>query len=145
MANTHFRPKVPSRFGANPTFVSGAVAATANTTVNTLVPVPKTKCFVSKVTITLSTIGSDSDGTILLTPQIVATDGSTARDLASAVSLELNGVATALVPVAVTITATDGNRVLQEGETLRLKVVNNSAAIDTAPVGYVSFDLLVQE
>lgn len=144
MADIHRRTK-PFRYGTHPVFVSAAPGVTANTTVNTLVAIPKTRCWISKATVTLSTIGSDADGTILLRLKAVATDGTTARNISDQLSLESDGVATALVPVALTISATDGNRFLAEGETIRLEVISNSAAIDTAPVGSVALELFVQD
>lgn len=141
----HFKPKFGGRFGTHPVFVNGTVAATSSATVNTLVGIPKRLVFLEKATVTLSTLGVSASGTILLKVQVIATDGSTARDINStALSLESNGVATALVPVDITITAAEKDRFIKAGETIRLNVVSNNTN-GTAPVGFVSFELLVQE
>lgn len=141
----HFAPKLGHRFGAQVAFASGVINATSSSTVNTPIFIPKRKVFVSKATITLSTLGVSASGTILLKLQAVATDGSTARDLNStAVSLESDGVATALVPVDISFSATDAQRVIAEGETLRINVVSNNTN-GTAPVGHVAVELLVLE
>jgi len=144
MAELHRKTK-SGRFGTHPVFVTGPVAATANTTVNTLVAVPKVRCFISKATVTLSTVGIDADGTLLLRLKAVATDGSTARNISDQLSLKSDGVATALVPVDLTISASAQNRHLKQGETLRLEVISDSAAIDTPAVGFVSTELFLLE
>jgi hypothetical protein len=144
MAYKLFKPHA-GRYGVLPKFVWGPCTTTANTTVNTLIATPKRKCYIERAAITAKTVGSDADGTILCKLQVVAADGTTARDITStATSLEAAGV-TALVPTELTITATKGNRYLHEGETLRIEVVNDSAAIDTAPVAYLAVELLVQQ
>lgn len=144
MAEIHRKTK-PGRYGTHPIWLRQAPTVTANTTVNTLVSVPKVKCWINKAVVTLSTVGVDSDGTILLRLKAVGTDGTTARNISDQLSLEAAGVATALVPVALTISATDPNRILKDGETLRLEVISDSAAIDTPPVGEVSIELMVLE
>lgn len=144
MPELHRKTK-PGRYGSHPVFASAAVAATSSATVNTVVPLPKVACYVSKATVTLSTLGVSASGTILLKLQAVGTNGSTVRDLtATALSLESDGVATALVPVDLTITATPANRVLKRGETLRLNVVSDNTN-GTAPVGGVALELFVLE
>jgi hypothetical protein len=143
MAELHRKTK-PGRFNTAPVFLTKTIVQTQNTTVNNLVSLPRTKCYVSKASVTLTTIGSDADGTIVGTLFAVGIDGSTARALASGLDLEIAGVATALVPVAMPITASDVNRVLLQGETLRFAIVS-SVTTDTAPVGDVNVEVFVLE
>jgi hypothetical protein len=145
MAILHFRPKFAYRSGTQITFAQAPIAATSSATVNTLIPRPDVEVYVEKATVTLSTLGVAASGTILLKLQAVATDGTTARDLTStALSLESDGVATALVPVNLTIDATSPNRVIKEGETLRVEIISSNTN-GTAPVGFVNVELFVQK
>lgn len=140
----NYRVAKPGRYGTHPVFASKVITQTQNTTVNNFIGIPKVKCYVSKATVTLSTLGSDADGTIVGTLYAVATDGSTARALSDGLSLESDGVATALVPVNLTITGDNEDRTILQGETLRFAIVS-SATTDTAPVGEVSVELMVLE
>lgn len=142
MPELHRKTK-PGRYGTVPEFVDGAVAATNSGTATTLIPLPRLDLYVNSATVTLTTLGS-STGTILLKVQAVGTDGSTARDLTGTLSLESDGVATALVPVNLPITATGISRTLKRGETLRLSVTS-STTNTTAPVGSVALELFLLE
>jgi hypothetical protein len=77
-----------------------------------------------------SAILSDADGTILLT--VLARDISEAADdtLVASTSIEAG---TALVPAALTLITegTEKELTLDEGDSVRVTIVNNSAAIDT--------------
>jgi hypothetical protein len=139
-----YRKTKPGRFATHPVFLTKTIVQTQGVTINNLISLPRTKCYVSKASVTLTTIGADADGTIVGTLFAVAADGSTARALASGLSLLVGGVATALVPVAMPITASDVNRVLLQGETLRFAIVS-SATTDVAPVGDVNVEVFVLE
>lgn len=142
---TRYNPESGPRVGCIPTFASGVINATSSATVNTPIFIPKRRVYVNRANVTLSTLGVAASGTILLKLQAVATDGTTARDLTSStLSLESDGVATALVPVDLTIDATAADREIAEGETLRINVVS-SGTNGTAPVGQVAVELLVLE
>lgn len=143
----HFEPKVAHRSGVLPAFVSGAVATTANNTNNNRIPTPLRRALVERASVVLSTIGSDADGTILATLYKYDASAAAAVALSSALSLEAAGVATANVVVELPIlsTLTDAQRLLDEGDSLYVAVVSNSAAIDTAPVGTYTVELLVKE
>jgi hypothetical protein len=143
MAYKTFKPK-SDRYGVMPCFASAAIAATSSQTITTPIPIPRRRCYLERATVTLSVLGVAAAGTILLTLNAVGTNGSTTRALATALSLESDGVATALVPVNLTITASTANRFLKEGETLQVSIASTNTN-GTAPVGSTAVELLVQD
>ena len=140
---THFKPK-SARIGGHPAFAAGAIAATTSSTVVTLIPTPRRTCYVDQASIVLSVLGVSASSTIFAKLVILATDGSTSRDLTGTLSLESDGVATAKVPVDLAITANSGNRTLLPGETLNCSIAS-AGTNGTAPVGFITVEVLVQD
>lgn len=101
---------------------------TANSTTNFDVPLPFKKCYVVSAAYVAGTIAADADGTTLgtLFKYRGATDDevtiSSAFDLETAVARETS---------ALVVNGGDAARTCQRLDTLRFKVVNNSAALNT--------------
>lgn len=137
-----YAPKAP-RFG---TMLQVAAAAnvgslTANTTTTFYLAVPPGKFYISRFLFSSNVVASDADGTILATLKrwdavnaadvvlnTAAAGSPTTGDLESAVAKN-----THQIPLIATLT--DAQRTIKNlsGDTLRVDVVNNSAAIDTQP------------
>src|SRR5690242_20968900 len=105
MADTSFRPR-SGRYGSHPAFLkhtAGASPLTANTTTTIRCGHLRRRAFLERVSVAMSTIAADSDGTILAT--VYKRDVSAGSDVAltSALSLESDGVATANKSVAFTM------------------------------------------
>jgi len=129
----HFAPRNPRRSGTIPILaevVQGTI--TANTTTTHTGPCFPTRSFLSKLMVSCSTVAADSDGTVLLT--VYKYDASANAEVAMSGSVDLETL-TANEGTAVTITASEADRIFDEGDQFRYKVVNNSAAFNTAPVG----------
>jgi hypothetical protein len=131
-----FRRKAKAgRFGTHPVFVHwGNDTITANTTTRQMCGAAPTRAAIVKVVACAYTVPVDSDGTILAT--LKKWDKSAAADVTLSSALDLEAL-TAKEGTSFTIssTLTDDQRTLDTGDTLRVEIVNNSAAIDTAPVG----------
>lgn len=150
MPDTSFRPR-SGRYGSHPAFIkhtAGASPLTANTTTTIRCGQFHRRAWVERISVSCSTIAADADGTILAT--VYKRDVAAGADVAltAALSLESDGIATANKSVAFTMASglTTAQRTLQEGDTLMVKVVNNSAAIDTQPADLAfAFEILVRE
>lgn len=141
-----FAPKGP-RFGVHPVYVSSGVVAspTANTTTTYMIPVPYRKCVVERLFFGQNVVLVDADGTALAT--FKKYDAATDADVSlnTAVNIE-SGVTKETTSVTVDATLTEKQRILFEGDSIRVEVVSNSAAIDTAATGlYFGAELLVLE
>ena len=154
--DTSFKPRV-GRFGVSPyvmatgqiggaNFLGGATPLTANsTTIFRLGPVPR-KSFLSRFGASTVTVPVDADGTIVayVIKYNAATDTAVGPLTAN---LNLEALVTRegilLLPAA---SATEAQLLFNEGDTLEVHVVNNSAAIDTQPAGLVfTVELLMLE
>lgn len=150
-----FRPQ-PGRFGTHPTnygsgpiggadYPGGASPLTANaTTVFELGPVTAKSVF-SRLAASAVTAPVDADGTTLA--YVYKYDASANAAVRVSEALDLEALVTregALVnPYA---SASVSDLLFEEGDTIEVHVVNNSAAIDTQPVGMVfNVEMLVQQ
>lgn len=125
-----FKPK-PGRFGVVPAFVHAALGTlTANTTTTFYVGTPKRKCFIERITYHASTIAADSDGTILATVKKWDDSAQAAVSLTAATSLE-GLTAKKATEIALLSSLTPAQLTIDEGDTIYIDIVNNSAAIDT--------------
>ena len=129
------RRPAPGRFGTHPvhvSFTAGTNPLTANTTVAFRVPTPPGKFFFSKASVMCDTVTADADGTSLITIRKYDASADAEVDLTTAVDLDTLTTLerTNLVRDAAT---TDAQCILDTGDTLGFKVVNNSAAINTQP------------
>lgn len=113
-------------------------AITANVTTRVSVPTPFARCAISSCFIQCGpTVALDSDGTILATFNKRDNVGAADVPLTAATSLEVDFLATVNKNFAVPLlsTLTDAQRLCQPGDICFINIVNNSAAIDTQPVG----------
>ena len=131
-----FRPKT-GRFGIMPVTVSAPLGTlTANNTTTIVIPTPPGKLYIGRVCVHQKTLVADADGTVLAT--LIKRRASDDQDvsLTTAVSLEVDvQVAAERGNLSFLSTLGDKDRILISGDTLEFDVVNNSAAIDTQPVG----------
>lgn len=127
-----FRPKKTSRSGMQLVTTCAALGTlTANATTTFYIPTPRRRCVPVRVSYQCSTVAADADGTILGT--LSKRDVSAGANVTlSPGTFSLEGVtAETATEVPLTSTLTDAQRTFAEGDTLKLAVVNNSAAIDT--------------
>ncbi len=141
-----FRP-FPGRFGVmianyssgpigGTNFLGGATPLTANgTTIFRLGPVTSPSQF-ERLVASTTTVPVDADGTILATLRKYDAATDTVVTLSENLNLETlvtrEGTAVAQLP-----TVTVAQLTFNIGDTMEIHVVNNSAAIDTQPVGLV--------
>lgn len=134
---SYFAPK-PGRFGVMPAYVFTAVTGTltANATNTLVIHTPYRKCKVRRFFVNSGTVLlADADGTFVATVKKRIGAG-TAVSLSAATDLEtLLAAVQTNYPINVVSTATQAERQIPEGNVLYVEVVNNSAAIDTQPVG----------
>ena len=146
MAYKHFRP-TPGRYGMVPALLSSAVpTCTANATVTVYVPTPAISAYVESASFLLTTLAADADG--ILTVKLFKWDKSAGAGVAltDAMGLETGDAAVVKEPKKFTIGAvTEAARTLEDGDSLYLDYVSNSAAIDTQPVGFVVVELAILE
>jgi hypothetical protein len=137
------------RFGIVPVFVASPANGTwtANTTTTGRIPTPKRKCYVVSASIQASTLPADADGTFLLTIKKYDASADTAVTISDQENLEaLMTHVDVAYEVTISSSATDAQRMIEEGDTLYYEVVNNSAAIDTQAVNcFVVVELAVME
>lgn len=134
----HRRP-TPGRYGSEIVILSrhaGANPLTANATTAIKFGGLHRRAVFLRITASAGTVPADADGTILARGVITATDGTANRDVSADIDLES---LTANVTKAADRKAglADSAVVIKPGETFRVNVVNNSAAIDTQPVDLV--------
>lgn len=129
---------IPGRLGLH--FVpatSGIVASpTANTTTTYLIPLPPSKYFVERLAALMNTVIVDADGTALCTFYKYKASNDTEYALNTAVNLE-GATTKETFPISITSGLAEDRRVIdaKNGDSLYVKVVSNSAAIDTAATG----------
>jgi hypothetical protein len=128
----------PGHFGEHPVVLSGRMdgSLTANNTTTFSIGGINRRAFVERLSFSQRTIAADADGTLLLTVKKRDASADSAVSLNTAVSIEGH---TALESVAITLLSTlsDAQRTLDEGDTLYVEVVSNSAAIDTQPADLI--------
>lgn len=143
----HFKP-LPGRFGTQlvtvqtghiggSNYLGGASPLTANNTTKFyLGPVP-CKCIFSRLAVSCHvTVPVDADGTIVATAFKYDAVANAQVQVSPAVNLEALTLHEGTIVKQYT-GATEAQLVLQEGDTIEVNVVNNSAAIDTQPAGLV--------
>lgn len=142
-----FRRKTKGgRHGTDPVILAGGNdTITANVTTPQVLGASPTRAALVKAYASAHIIPADSDGTILAT--LKKWDASASADVTLSAALDLEAI-TAKVASAFAIIAalTDDQRTLDTGDTLRVDIVNNSAAINTAATGLrFAAELLVLE
>lgn len=131
-----FKPK-SGRFGVHPAFLASIQASTltASTTTSFRIPTPKRRLRVLRGTYCAHTLPIDADGTVLATLKKYDISAAAAVSLSSAVSLKVDvSVADTATAFTLLTTLTEAQLTVDEGDTLFVDVVSNSAAIDTQPV-----------
>jgi len=136
MPTNYFKPK-PGRYGVQPVvleFQAGVDPLTANATVNFILPLPG-RCRFARATCLQRTLAADADGTVLAYVKKMV-GGSTSTTLTDALDLEAASASytAPFVPVA---GLTEAQRTFAAVDNVYFSVVNNSAAINTQPVGLV--------
>lgn len=101
---------------------------TANTTNNYDIPLPFKRCYVLGAAYSAGTVAADADGTTLGT--LFKYRGDTDAEVTISSALDLEAV-TARETAPLTVNGGDIARTAQRLDTLRFKIVNNSAAINT--------------
>lgn len=130
------RMPAPGRWGTHPVHFRIALLAnlTANVTNTLFGGGTYVRSWISKVAASCFTVPVDADGTILATLKKWDKSAGAAVTLSSALDLEAL-VAKETTCFALLSTLTDDQRTLDIGDSLYVEIVNNSAAIDTQPVG----------
>lgn len=127
----------PGRFGIVPAFYSSdnVGTLTANVTTTIRIPTPRRKAKILRCSASAATLPVDNDGTFLATLKKWDDSAGASIAITSAFDLE-SGLDTAAESRNLTLltTLTDAQQVVDEGDTLFVEVVNNSAAVDTQPV-----------
>lgn len=123
------------RFGTHPVWTTrtlGASPLTANTTNDFYITAPPVASCFGGGAVTCVTVAADSDGTVLA--YLAKYDASADAVVVLTSSLDLEAVTTKeaakFVPLG---TLTDAQLTFDVGDTLLLRVINNSAAINTQP------------
>jgi hypothetical protein len=130
----------PGAFGTHPVVLSkdiSTTALTANTTNTRSIGGINRAAFVERISVSVRTVPADADGTLLITVK--------KRDASAAANVTLTGTtfnlesltANASTAIPLLTTLTDAQRTCDEGDTIFVEVVSNSAAIDTQPVDCV--------
>lgn len=146
------KKETAGRYGTDIANATGALTDfTATTTVTQAIgtPYPPSTAAgysVERVSITIHTAGSDADGTLLMKLQKVrGGSGGTTIDLTDTISLEAGTITTTPTTFDVPLlsTLTPQQFVVIPGDALIWSKVNNSAAIDTQPVGAFNIEFAV--
>lgn len=147
MPDLSFRPKSATRAGAHFAYLKSQQIAAV--TVNTTTRIPgdhiHRKAYLTRLSVHCSTVGADADGVITAIVYKYDASANAAVALCAAENLE---ALTADESAAITITSslTEAERTFDEGDVFYAIVTNNSAAIDTQPVGLVfSAEVAVKE
>lgn len=137
MAYNHRRTP-PGRFGTHPIVVRSAPATlTANTTTTiALGAMPAYRYRIAKACVSCTTVPADADGAITAVLKKYDASADAAVTLCSAVNLETL-TADEAAQITLTATLTEAQRTLDVGDTLKVEVTNDSAAINTQPAGLV--------
>lgn len=132
------RLPAPGRWGTHPihTSIQLLAALTANATNTLHLGGTNSRSWIAGVCTSCLTVPADADGTIVATLKKWDVSAGAAVVLSSALDLEAL-VAKTATPFTILATLTDDQRTLDTGDTLYVEIVNNSAAIDTQPVGLV--------
>lgn len=117
---------------------TGGTAIGANTTTRFAIPTPFARCAIASLHVQNGPVTvADADGTVLAT--FNKRDNVAGADVAlsAATDLEVANLSVINKTFAVPLlsTLTDGQRIVQPGDTCFVNIVNNSAAIDTQPTG----------
>jgi hypothetical protein len=131
-----FRRKTKAgRHGTDPVYLAGGTdTLTANTTTVQVLGAAPTRAVITKVSASQHVLVADSDGTVLAT--LKKWDASASADVTLSAALDLEAMTAKVAsPFALIATLTDDQRILDTGDTLRVDIVNNSAAINTQPTG----------
>ena len=143
MPKNYFSPKA-GRFGVMPVVVSlhaGTNPLTVNVTTSIHLPTPSGKFVLLGGSIYVSTLAADSDGTILAQITRRKADGDADVVLTEQINME---TMTLLERSEFVLTKPPGSsdNIFLSGDTIKLEVVNNSAAINTQPVNLlIAFEL----
>lgn len=135
MAEKYFRPSA-GRYGAHPEQSAVSVPSiTANTTTLHTLATARSKFYVERLAVVAMTVVADADGSALATITVHRA-GASVTTLATSFNLEAAGLtAGTLTEIPFDSGVTDNQRILLEGDFLLITITNNSAAIDTQPVG----------
>lgn len=135
MAEKYFKPSA-GRYGCHPEPTHAAFPSiTANTTTAQTLATALSKFYVERLAAVALTLPVDADGTVLCTVTVMRAN-STISTLATSFNLESGGLsAGTLTAIPFDAGVTDNQRILLEGDFLVATITNNSAAIDTQPVG----------
>lgn len=128
MADISFRGPI-ERSGAKLVQIPVALGTlTANQTNSFDVPLPYKRCYVVSAAYSAGTVVADSDGTTIGT--LYKYRGATDDEVTISSTIDLEAV-TARETAPLTVNGGDIARTAQRLDTLRFKIVNNSAAINT--------------
>lgn len=136
------------RFGAHPVWVTRTLVAnpiTANTTNDYLLAAAPVACTLGKAVLTVNTVAADADGTILATLVKYSKTADAFTTLTSNLDMEtmVTKEGTAFAFLA---TLTDAQQTLQAGDSIFLRIINNSAALNTQPTDVTTtVELFVKE
>lgn len=127
----------PGHFGEHPVVLSKDVGTlTANQTNTRSMGGVNRRAFVERLSVSARTVPVDNDGTLLATVKKRDASAGANVTLTAAFNLETL-VANASSAIALLSTLTDDQLTLDQGDTLFVEIVNNSAAIDTQPADLV--------
>lgn len=142
------RKETYGRYGTHPVYVSETLPAspvTANTTVYHRLATPPRGAYFAGGAISSVVVASDADGTCLVA--LCKYDASAAAYVALTTDINLESLTT-LIGQALTriATLTVAQLTFDTGDSLVLRVVNNSAAVDTQPTFVnVTAELLLKD
>lgn len=123
------------RYGSHPVWLArtlGTSPLTANTTNDFYIVAPPVNACIGGGGVTCVTVVADSDGTVLA--YLAKYDASADAVVVLTSALDLETVVTKeAARFTVLGTLTDAQRTFDTGDTLLLRVINNSAAINTQP------------
>lgn len=135
-----FRPRA-GRLGTHPFYLQGgrdqaATPFAVNGTTTVILGGPCFKGVISKVGHVAGTLPADADGTFVAT--LKKRNGATVTTLSAALDLESTMTANVQSYFTLLTTLTDAQKTVdgEAGDILYVEIVNNSAAVDTQPVGY---------
>ncbi|OHD25655.1 MAG: hypothetical protein A2Y38_01650 [Spirochaetes bacterium GWB1_59_5] len=111
-------------------------ALTANTSVYCGVMAIQRAIKITAISICVVTVPVDSDGTVVMAVENYDASGSALDNLLSAATADLEGL-TANTPSDLALTATAADLLLADADFIRVRMTNDSAAIDTAMAGGV--------
>lgn len=141
-----FRPS-PTRLGTHPAYVSGPLVGTltANATTSIAVATPPGRVYLDRATVQALTAPVDADGTFIATLKRRDVTTGVTIALTAATNLIVAGLANQKgISLPLLASLTEAQKTVNAGDVLFLDVANNSAAIDTQPIGFtVTVEVLV--